>query len=111
VGCWDHIRCKFFEAKKSSKKAGSADMALAMIGKLYKAEAECEQYEDTQKFAAVRCQQVEPILADFHAWLDQRASQVPPETLLGKAVGYALAQWSKLIRYLDHPVLTPDTNA
>ncbi len=111
VGCWAHVRRKFFEAKKSSKKAGSADMALAMIGKLYKAEAERELYEDTQKFAAVRRQQVEPILADFRAWLEQRASQVPPETLLGKAVGYALAQWSKLIRYPDHPVLTPDTNA
>ena len=26
-------------------------------------------------------------------------------------MGYALAQWPKLIRYLDHPALTPDTNA
>ena len=30
---------------------------------------------------------------------------------MGKAVGYALTQWPKLIRYLDHPALTPDTNA
>jgi len=44
-------------------------------------------------------------------WLERRAQQVPPTSLLGYAVGYAMAQWPKLIRHLDHPVLTPDTNA
>lgn len=34
-----------------------------------------------------------------------------PQSLLGKAIGYALAQWESLIRYLDHPWLTPDNNA
>ena len=33
------------------------------------------------------------------------------ETLLGKAIGYAVGQWPKLIRYLEHPAMTPDTNA
>jgi transposase len=40
VGCWAHVRRKFFEAQKSSKKGGSADMALSMIGKLYRAKTE-----------------------------------------------------------------------
>jgi transposase len=111
VGCWAHVRRKFFEAKKSSKKAGSAEIALAMIGKLYRVEEKRELYKDPLEFAAARRKQVEPILADLRAWLEQRACQVPPETLLGKAVGYALAQWPKLIRYLDHPAITPDTNA
>jgi transposase len=31
--------------------------------------------------------------------------------LLGKAIGYTLRQWPKLIRYLDHPAIGPDTNA
>jgi transposase len=65
VGCWAHARRKFFEAQKSSKKGGSAEVALSMIGKLYRAEG----------------------------------------------IGYTQAQWPKLIRYLDHPALTPDTNA
>ncbi len=111
VSCWAHVRRKFFEASKSSKKAGSAEMALAMIGKLYKAEAERKVHKDLQEFASARRTLVQPILAELRSWLDRRASQVPPETLLGKAIGYALGQWPKLIRYLDHPVLTPDTNA
>ena len=32
-------------------------------------------------------------------------------SLLGKAVGYVLKQWESLVRYLDHPALTPDNNA
>jgi len=104
------VRRKFFEANKNSKKAGSADVALAMIGKLYRAEAEREVYKDPQQFLARRRQLVEPILAELRRWLEQRESQVPPQTLLGKAVGYALWQWSNLVRYLEHPAMSPDTN-
>ena len=111
AGCWAHVRRKFFEAQKSSKKAGSAEVALSAIGKLYRAEAERALHTRPEEFLVMRRRIVEPILADLGAWLQQRASQVPPETLLGKAVGYALGQWPKLIRYLDHPAMTPDTNA
>ena len=110
VGCWAHVRRKFFEAQNSSKKAGSAEAALSTIAKLYRAEGERAGHKKPEEFAQARRRIIEPILADFRMWLEQRAKQVPPETLLGKAVGYALAQWPKLIHYLDHPALTPDTN-
>jgi len=111
AGCWSHVRRKFFEAQKSSQKGGSAQVALSAIGKLYIAEGQRKVHRDPQQFVAERRRQVEPVLQDFHAWLQRRASQVPPETLLGKAVKYALAQWPKLLRYMDHPAMTPDTNA
>ena len=57
-----------------------------------------------------RKESVLPILEGFKEWLDTRALQVPPSTLLGKAVNYALNEWEKLLRYLDSPYLTPDTN-
>jgi transposase len=110
-GCWSHVRRKFFEAQKSSKKGGSAEVALSAIGKLYIAEGQRTRHTDPVAFATERRRIVEPVLEDFHAWLQRRASQVPPETLLGKAVGYALKQWPKLLRYLEHPAMTPDTNA
>ena len=34
-----------------------------------------------------------------------------PGSALGKAIAFALGQWPKLIRYLDHPQLTPDNNS
>jgi transposase len=111
AGCWSHARRKFFEAQKSSKKGGSAEVALSAIGKLYIAEGQRKLHNDPADFAAERRRLVEPVLEDFHAWLQRRASQVPPETLLGKAVNYSLVQWPKLLRYLEHPAMTPDTNA
>jgi len=111
VGCLAHVRRDFHDAHKNSKKSGSAEEALAMIARVYRAESLRERYKDPQEFTAERRRQVEPILAEFRAWLDRRSTQVPPETLLGKAIGYALRQWPKLIRYLEHPAMTPDTNA
>lgn len=111
AGCWAHVRRKFFEAQKGSTKAGSAEVALSAIGKLYRAEGERNKQEKPEVFAAERRRLAEPVLGDFHTWLQRRAAQVPPETLLGKAVGYTLTQWPKLLRYLEHPAMTPDTNA
>ena len=111
VGCFAHARRMFHDAHKSSKKAGSAEEALATIAGLYRVEKTRGLYKDPQKFADERRRQVEPILEEFHSWLQRRASQVPPETLLGKAIGYTLGQWPKLIRYLDHHAIGPDTNA
>ncbi len=36
--------------------------------------------------------------------------QTPPQGLLGKAVGYALWQWERLIRYVQDGMLHPDNN-
>ena len=111
VGCLAHARRMFHDAHKNSKKTGSAEEALATIAGLYRVEKLRESYKDQLEFAAERRRQAEPILTEFRGWLERRAAQVPPETLLGKAIGYTLGQWPKLIRYLDHPAIGPDTNA
>jgi transposase len=111
VGCFAHVRRKFDEAAKASKKPGSAQEALGRIGRLYRIERELRAEElEPQEFARKRKEQILPILNDFKTWLDKKALQVPPSTLLGKAVGYALGEWQKLVRYLDSPYLTLDTN-
>ena len=111
VGCWAHARRMFTDARKSSKKAGSADEAIAMIGKLYAAERQRESFDGEQQFASWRREQVEPVLEKLQKWLQNKADEVPPTVALGKAVGYTLGQWPKLLRYLDHPAMRPDTNA
>jgi transposase len=115
VGCWAHVRRKFFEAKSGSKKVGSADEALSRIGKLYMKERSIRELLHDEKitedeFQEERKAYCEPILEQFHTWLIKRESQVPPSTLLGKAITYTLGQWPKLVRYLEHWALTPDTN-
>jgi transposase len=112
VGCWAHARRKFDEAAKASKTVGSAHEALGRIATLYRIERELRaQQLPGEQFVQRRKEQVLPILQDFKYWLDAKTLQVPPSVLLGKAVHYALKEWEKLLRYLESPYLTPDTNS
>ncbi len=50
------------------------------------------------------------MLDEFKAWLDKSVNQVPPKSAVGKAIGYSLRQWPKLVRYIDHGNLNIDNN-
>jgi transposase len=111
AGCWAHVRRKFTDAQKATKKAGSAEEALSRIAKLYEIEKRLRSLGlSDEQFVARRKREAEPVLSSFHSWLTKKSRHVPPSTLIGKAVGYALSQWQKLVRYLDEEFLTPDTN-
>ena len=117
VGCWAHVRRAFKEAAdalgKVSSRAGAALQALGFIAKLYRAESQLAKHrkEDPAGFVAARRALVQPVLDTFHGWLLVKRDQVLPGSALGKAVAFALGEWPKLIRYLEHPRLTPDNNA
>jgi len=111
AGSFAHVRRKFDDAGKGSKNAGSAHEALGRIAKIYRIERDLRAKTlRPAEFLQERRKQVLPILEDFCKWLEAKNSQVPPSVLLGKAVSYTLTQWPKLLRYLDSPYLTPDTN-
>jgi len=111
VGCFSHVRRKFDEAAKASKNAGSAHEAMGRIGRIYRIERELRaQKLSEEAFVTERKGQVLPILQDFKQWLGAKALQIPPSVLLGKAINYTIGEWPKLLRYLDSPHLTPDTN-
>lgn len=111
VGCFAHARRKFHEATIGTKKSGAAHQGIAFIAKLYALEKERSRFETDEEFAEYRREQGEPLLKRFHSWLSDRYDTVAPKSALGKAIKYTLDQWEKLRRYLDHPDLTPDTNA
>jgi len=116
VGCWAHARRKFDEASKASKEPRLALEALEKIRKLYVVEKELRSLLNAKSISAddfmmQRQQVVEPLLAALHEWLMEQSAKVLPSSLVGKAIGYSLNQWEKLIRYLDRPEITPDNNA
>jgi transposase len=49
-------------------------------------------------------------MEEFHAWLEALAPKVLPESLLGKAIFYALGQWRKLTVFLTHGEVPLDNN-
>jgi transposase len=111
VGCWAHARRRFHDAKKASKKAGAADEGIKYIRKLYQIETELRAVDLSDKlFVTKRRERVEPVLESFKEWLTKKSETVLPSSLVGKAVGYNLGQWNRLVRYLDRAELTPDNN-
>lgn len=111
AGCMAHARRKFMEAKVAQPKGkmGRADWALSHIQKLYRVE-QAVKGESADIIKTRRQQEANPLLYEFKVWLDKSAPQVPPQSLLGKALTYSLNQWSKLVRYLEHGDLSIDNN-
>ena len=118
VGCWAHVRRKFFDVvqarQKNSRqksKTGSGDVALSYIKRLYAIESIAEQGEySAEQIEKIRKAQARPILDEFKGWLEKRFVQTPPKGLLGKAIAYALHQRPRLIIYLQDGRLRPDNN-
>jgi transposase len=111
VGCFAHARRKFTDAKKAQPKgkSGKADMALAMIQKLYRIETEIKGKTAKEKRQA-RQETAKPLLDKYKDWLDKSALHIPPKSVLGKAIAYNLRQWPKLIRYIEDGNLNIDNN-
>lgn len=112
VACLAHIRRKFNEAKKiqgKHSKTGKADWALNHIQKLYRIEKQIKALSIQERYR-IRQQKAIPLLMQFKTWLDKSALSVLPESLLGKAIQYALNQWDKFIRYCEDGRIDIDNN-
>ena len=112
VGCLAHVRRKFHDATKASKKTGGANIGLSKIQKIYRADEALRGGElDSHGFLAARQEQIVPLLEDFKSWLDDKALKVRPSSAFGKAISYASGEWQKVSCFIESPYLTPDNNA
>lgn len=109
LGCWAHARRKFYEAKEEDPR--KAAWFLKAIGRLYAVEARLrEARAGPRKREAERKAQCPALLRRIHRaarWFQRR---LLPQSLLGKAVNYALAEWEQLGRYLEDGRLEIDNN-
>jgi transposase len=120
IGCWAHVRRKFFEAMKAareggSKTGGNAGTALSYIKGLYTVEQDLREKRKKElvtpgEFLEEREWRCTPILSGFHQWLETKSTQILPSSSLGGAIQYTLNQWPNLENYLCHEELTPDNN-
>ena len=109
--CWAHSRRKFIEAQKAQPKGktGKADMAISFIAKLYAVEKQTKN-SDAATRHRIRQGVSVPVLNAFHQWLLKTQRQVPPKTVLGKAVNYTLEYWPELSRYTANGEWPIDNN-
>ncbi len=110
AGCWAHARRKFFEAKDYTPDAA---WALGRIQALYQIEAQLrEARAGPAERQAVRHAQSRTILEELHQQLTQhhRSHKHLPQSLMGKAISYALNQWASLLVFLEDGRIEIDNN-
>lgn len=114
VGCWAHARRKFDKIAKAmggKKKHTAAAEALDFIAKLYAIEKQARKERlDADQLRHRRQQEAKPVVDAFKTWLEAKAPLTPPAGLLGKAIGYTLDNWPRLVLYLNDGRLRPDNN-
>lgn len=110
VGCWAHVRRKFFDALKSAPEAREV---LDLIVLLYRIEVEAAERGElgTELHAYLRKTESTPIVDKIEAWLNEHKPSALPQSPLGKAIGYAINQREHLRQFLGAAKLALDNNA
>lgn len=109
VACNAHARRKFYEARSSD--AARAHQALAYYGQLYEIERQAKEAEASEaQRLKMRQDLAVPILEQFHTWLGAQRAEVLPKSPMAEAIGYALNNWTALVRYTEAGFLAIDNN-
>ena len=114
VGCWAHARRKFVEAFEGGDKR--AQEAITIIAELYAIEksarelAKSDDNFDANALQTLRAEKSTPVLAKLRTWMDAQLA-VAPKSPLGKAIGYALDNWSELNVFTTDGRVPIDNNA
>ena len=109
AGCLAHARRKFFDALGG---APDAQLALDIIRDVYRVEHEAKEraVARTDEHLAMRRARSRPLLEKLRAWLIENQATHLPKGPMAKAIGYALANWTELTKFLDDAHLPPDNN-
>ncbi|RKG61324.1 IS66 family transposase [Corallococcus sp. CA054B] len=109
VGCWAHVRRRFFDALATAPESREA---LDFIRELYRVEAQARDagLVRTAAHRELRQQQSLPVLMALRAWLETQAPRHLPKGPMGQALSYALKQWEALTRFSSDERLPLDNN-
>jgi transposase len=104
VGCFYHVRSKFFDALKVLKTDDERKGSLALIGKqfcdrIFEIDRDASDKTFEERFA-IRNEKARPVLDEFHSWLKSVNGKFASKSKIGTAITYAINQWKYLERYL-----------
>lgn len=110
-GCIAHVRRKFADARNNAPE--EANDALELILDVYRVEHEARELgiARTPAHRELRQQKSKPRMEKLRTWLDEQQPRHLPESPMGKAISYAVNQWSSLIVFLGNPAVPLDNNA
>jgi transposase len=115
VGCFAHIRRRFVEAWEVVGKQGPAKEVIDIIAGIYHIENDLRKKWETKiidegTFLSDRKRELGKEFEKLRAWLMTKALEVTPQSKLGQAIAYAQSQFDAAIKFIEHPLLRPDTN-
>ncbi len=109
AGCWAHVRRKFFESL--SRDPPIARWFLIQIGHLYGIERRLRESRASAKLRALaRAAESVPIVQRIGKALMKLKARYLPQSNLGKAISYAMGQWTDLQVYLHNGFIEIDNN-
>jgi hypothetical protein len=110
VGCWAHARRGFYAAKGEAPE--EARVILGAIQALYRIERRAKEAGlSPEGRAELRKAEATPVLETILALIQDLSGKVLPRSKLGEAIGYALAQWPTLTRYVEIGEAEIDNNS
>lgn len=107
LGCLAHVRRKFFEAQDNDQQR--SHHALNLIKSVYEHERLCKSFDAEQR-KSYRLENIKPIYDQFKEWLEENLNKVLPKSKIGRAIGYTLNQWHKLIPFFEDGRFHIDNN-
>lgn len=107
-GCWAHVRRNFADLYKANKDPRAA-MAIRQIAGLYRLKKKI-RHRPVKKLRQWRQRYARPALEKLWQWLEQQKNACPENSVLGKAIAYALKRRVALSRFLEDGALPPDNN-
>ena len=113
VACWAHARRNFYEAREHVPQRERAKWILRQIGKLYAVEASLREIGAGPNLrSAIRASHSAPIYRRIHRALVafKKSGHHLPRSSFGKAIDYALSNWSLLGVYLQDGCVEIDNN-
>ncbi len=113
IACWAHVRRRFNDALQAGETPKQSAWILRQIQHLYRIERELRQSRAGPALRqAIRASQSEPHIRRlgtlFKHW--QNTNRHLPQSYLGRALAYALRQWSGLTGYLNDGRFEIDNN-
>jgi transposase len=108
VACWAHARRYLYQALESDQ--ARMGPALLLVAQLYRVEQQARSMAAKDRLQ-LRERQSRPILDKLRDYLGEIQGEVLPKSPAGRALSYALKNWTALNRYCDDGDLEIDNNA
>lgn len=109
IACMAHIRRKFEQARNEDVQF--AAFVLLSIGKLYAIEEKLRDSQTSSKLREVRrASESSMVFERLGKTIRRRQARTLPSSGMGKAITYAIGQWTAMSRYLQYGQVEIDNN-